>query len=126
MHNTLSHKYDVSYPSSLTGFPFPPTLPAPQGVVVKVDKNAQQLKEAIEDGAGIIITTLQKFPVIYNQVHSGNKRFAVLTGFPFPPTLPAPLLPWLNGRKYVFVPSSRVKNDISTISPIRCCYRIVR
>lgn len=49
-----------------------------QGIVVKVDKNAQQLKEAIEDGAGIIITTLQKFPVIYNQVHSGNKRFAVI------------------------------------------------
>ena len=49
-----------------------------QGVVVKVDKNAQQLKEAIEDGAGIIITTLQKFPVIYNQVNSGNKRFAVI------------------------------------------------
>lgn len=49
-----------------------------QGVVVKVDKNAQQLKDAIEDGAGIIITTLQKFPVIYNQVYSGNKRFAVI------------------------------------------------
>lgn len=49
-----------------------------QGVVVRVDKNAQQLKDAIEDGAGIIITTLQKFPVIYNQVYSGNKRFAVI------------------------------------------------
>ena len=49
-----------------------------EGVVVKVDKNAQQLKQAIEDGAGIIITTLQKFPVIYKEVNSGNKRFAII------------------------------------------------
>ena len=48
------------------------------GVVVKIDKNAQQLKQAIEDGAGIIITTLQKFPVIYQEVNAGNKRFAVI------------------------------------------------
>ena len=48
------------------------------GVVVKVDKNAQQLKQAIENGAGIIITTLQKFPVIYKEVNSGSKRFAVI------------------------------------------------
>ena len=49
-----------------------------EGVVVKVDKNARQLQQAIEDGAGIIITTLQKFPVIYKEVNSGNKRFAVI------------------------------------------------
>ena len=49
-----------------------------EGVVVKVNKNAQQLKSAIEDGAGIIITTLQKFPVIYKEVNSGNKRFAII------------------------------------------------
>ena len=49
-----------------------------EGVVVKVDKNAQQLKEAIEAGAGIIITTLQKFPVIYKEVNSGKRRFAVI------------------------------------------------
>ena len=49
-----------------------------EGVVVKVDKNAHQLQQAIEDGAGIIITTLQKFPVIYKEVNSGNKRFAVI------------------------------------------------
>ena len=49
-----------------------------EGVVVKVDKNAQQLKQAIENGAGIIITTLQKFPVIYKEVNSGSKRFAVI------------------------------------------------
>ena len=48
------------------------------GLVQKIDKNAQQLKEAIEAGTGIIITTLQKFPVIYKEVRSGNKRFAVI------------------------------------------------
>lgn len=49
-----------------------------EGVVQKIDKNAQQLKDAIEAGTGIIITTLQKFPVIYKEVKSGNKRFAVI------------------------------------------------
>ncbi len=47
-----------------------------EGVVQKIDKNAQQLKEAIEAGTGIIITTLQKFPVI--EVNVGNKRFAII------------------------------------------------
>lgn len=49
-----------------------------EGVVQKIDKNSQQLKDAIESGAGIIITTLQKFPVIYKEVNSGNKRFAII------------------------------------------------
>lgn len=49
-----------------------------EGVVQKIDKNAKQLKEAIEAGTGIIITTLQKFPVIYKEVNSGNHRFAVI------------------------------------------------
>ena len=49
-----------------------------EGVVQKIDKNAQQLKEAIESGAGIIITTLQKFPVIYKEVNSSNKNFAII------------------------------------------------
>lgn len=49
-----------------------------EGVVQKIDKNAQQLREAIEAGAGIIITTLQKFPVIYREVRTGSKRFAVI------------------------------------------------
>ncbi len=49
-----------------------------EGVVQKIDKNAQQLKEAIEAGTGIIITTLQKFSVIYKEVNSGNKRFAII------------------------------------------------
>ena len=49
-----------------------------EGVVQKIDKNSKQLKDAIEAGAGIIITTLQKFPVIYKEVNSANKRFAVI------------------------------------------------
>jgi len=49
-----------------------------EGVVQKIEKNAQQLKEAIEAGAGIIITTLQMFPFIYKEVNSGNRRFAVI------------------------------------------------
>ena len=49
-----------------------------EGVVQKIDKNAKQLQKAIEAGTGIIITTLQKFPVIYKEVNSANKRFAVI------------------------------------------------
>lgn len=48
------------------------------GVVKKIEKNAQQLKDAINDGIPIIITTLQKFPVIYKEVKSGNRHFAVI------------------------------------------------
>lgn len=49
-----------------------------EGVVQKIDKNAQQLKDAIEEGTGIIITTLQKFPVIYKEVKARNRRFAII------------------------------------------------
>lgn len=49
-----------------------------EGVVQKIDKNSQQLRDAIEGGAGIIITTLQKFPVIYKEVNAANKRFAII------------------------------------------------
>ncbi|MCK9266155.1 type I restriction endonuclease [bacterium] len=49
-----------------------------EGVVQKVDRNAQQLKDAIKAGTGIIITTLQKFPVIYKEVKAENKCFAVI------------------------------------------------
>ncbi|WP_277301757.1 type I restriction endonuclease subunit R [Veillonella caviae] len=48
------------------------------GVVKKVDKTAQQLREAIESGTPIIITTLQKFPVIYQEVKAQRKRFAII------------------------------------------------
>lgn len=48
------------------------------GVVQKIDKNAAQLKDAIESGAPIIITTLQKFPVIYKEVMGQKKNFAII------------------------------------------------
>lgn len=48
------------------------------GVVQKIDKNAAQLKDAIESGAPIIITTLQKFPVIYREVMGQKQNFAVI------------------------------------------------
>jgi type I restriction enzyme R subunit len=41
-------------------------------------KHAIDLKDAINNGKQIIITTLQKFPVIYEQVASGRKKFAVI------------------------------------------------
>ncbi len=37
-------------------------------------KNSQDLKRAINDGARIIVTTLQKFPVIYDEVDAANGR----------------------------------------------------
>lgn len=48
------------------------------GVVMKVDKHSSQLLEAINEGKPIIITTLQKFPVIYKEVSAQNRRFAII------------------------------------------------
>lgn len=48
------------------------------GVVQKIDKNAAQLKDAIDNGAPIIITTLQKFPVIYREVMGQKHNFAII------------------------------------------------
>ncbi len=49
------------------------------GVVVRVDKNARQLTEALADGAKIIISTLQKFPFVdVSKVATAGKRFAVI------------------------------------------------
>src|SRR5579859_2281537 len=49
------------------------------GVVENIDKTSRQLKEALEDGKTIIVTTLQKFPVIANQMGAlPGKRFAVI------------------------------------------------
>lgn len=42
-------------------------------------KNSQHLKNAINDGVRIIVTTLQKFPVIYEEVDAANGRnFAII------------------------------------------------
>lgn len=49
-----------------------------KGSVETVDKNSQQLLDAINSGTPIIVTTLQKFPVIFEEVNAENKRFAVI------------------------------------------------
>lgn len=48
------------------------------GVVRPIKEGSDSLKTAINDGAKIIITTLQKFPFIYKEVESTSKRFAVI------------------------------------------------
>jgi type I restriction enzyme, R subunit len=49
------------------------------GVVENIDKTSRQLKEALESGKTIIVTTLQKFPVIVDQIGAlPGKRFAVI------------------------------------------------
>ena len=51
------------------------------GSIVLVDdkKNSQDLLKAIKDGKRIIVTTLQKFPVIYDMVgDTKGKRYAVI------------------------------------------------
>jgi len=51
-----------------------------EGLIEKIDKNktSKDLLKAINDGKKIIITTLQKFPIIYKDIESANKRFAVI------------------------------------------------
>jgi type I restriction enzyme R subunit len=52
-----------------------------KGIVETIGKNktSKDLKEAINDGKKIIITTLQKFPVIYEELDDmTGKRFAVV------------------------------------------------
>ncbi|MGH7206715.1 MAG: type I restriction endonuclease subunit R, partial [Nitrospiraceae bacterium] len=49
------------------------------GIVENIDTTARQLKQALEDGKTIIVTTLQKFPVIAEQIGTlAGKRFAVI------------------------------------------------
>jgi type I restriction enzyme R subunit len=49
------------------------------GTVVPIDKDSAQLRQAIEKGKDIIVTTLQKFPVISSSTAAqSGKRFAVL------------------------------------------------
>ncbi|MBN1265306.1 MAG: type I restriction endonuclease subunit R [Anaerolineales bacterium] len=49
-----------------------------QGVVKKIEKDSAQLQEALETGKAIIVTTLQKFPVISESItRLKGKRFAV-------------------------------------------------
>lgn len=49
------------------------------GVVQRIDKDSQQLADAIEGSANIIITTLQKFPFVIDKVGElPNRRYAVI------------------------------------------------
>ena len=50
------------------------------GTVIKIDKGktSKDLLDAINDGKKIIITTLQKFPRIYKDINSVEKKFAVI------------------------------------------------
>ena len=49
------------------------------GVVEKIDKDSKQLRAALESGKRIIVTTLQKFPVIAEEIGSlPGQRFAVI------------------------------------------------
>lgn len=50
-----------------------------EGVVQKIDKDSQQLADAISSGSHIIITTLQKFPFILDKVgEMPNRKYAVI------------------------------------------------
>jgi type I restriction enzyme R subunit len=49
------------------------------GLVENIDQTSRQLKDALEAGKTIIVTTLQKFPVIADEIGSlPGKRFAVI------------------------------------------------
>ena len=49
------------------------------GVVENIDKTSRQLKEALEGGKNIIVTTLQKFPVIVDEISTlKGQNFAVI------------------------------------------------
>ncbi|MFQ5744171.1 MAG: type I restriction endonuclease subunit R, partial [Acidobacteriota bacterium] len=49
------------------------------GVVENIDQTSRQLREALEAGRTIIVTTLQKFPVIAEQISElPGQRFAVI------------------------------------------------
>ena len=65
---------DAQLQATVAGFEHTP------GTIVKIDQNSQQLKEALEGNAArIIITTLQKFPVIAEAATSvAGARFAII------------------------------------------------
>jgi type I restriction enzyme R subunit len=50
-----------------------------RGVVKKIEEGGKQLKKALEDGEKIITTTLQKFPIIMDEIHDlPGKKFALI------------------------------------------------
>jgi len=69
------------------------------GVVQKIDENTAQLATALREGVPIIITTLQKFPFVTDQMQKQADEEAKARGLPQPkndgPTLP--------GRQYAVI-----------------------
>lgn len=49
-----------------------------EGVLQNIDKNSVQLRDAINNGVQIIVTTLHKFPVIYKEVKQEKHAFAII------------------------------------------------
>ena len=50
-----------------------------KGIVEKIDKNSDQLKEALVSGSNIIVTTIQKFPFILDEMQGASDRnYAVI------------------------------------------------
>ena len=50
-----------------------------KGVVEKIDKNSQQLAEAIKSGTNIVVTTIQKFSYILDEINDiGNRNYAII------------------------------------------------
>jgi len=44
------------------------------GIVQAIDKDSQQLLDALEDGSQIVVTTLQKFPVVIQKIYELEKE----------------------------------------------------
>jgi len=50
-----------------------------QGVVARIDKDSKQLQEELERGTPIIISTIQKFPIVAARIESlPNRNYAVI------------------------------------------------
>lgn len=50
-----------------------------QGVVIKIDKDSQQLAQALRAGVKIIVTTLQKFPFVIGKIDElPERKYAVI------------------------------------------------
>jgi len=50
-----------------------------KGIVEKIEKHSEQLKEALESGSNIVVTTLQKFPYILEEVKDlPERKYAVI------------------------------------------------
>ncbi len=46
--------------------------------VIDAKKTSKDLRDALNDGKRLVVSTIQKFPVIFDEVESGGKSFAVI------------------------------------------------